>query len=203
MNNPLFSNLTKIVLIAILALANASAQVQNLVKNPGFETRDFTDWMVVPATVGSTIGIAFDYTGDYGIPGGNHSYQAYFGAYSVYDDAISQVIATSPGATYTFSFDLGQVGGLGYSFVASWDGTPVLNFVPTTAESDMTPYTYEVTATTDLTTVQLQGRNGIGFFFLDNVSVIEERAAAPEPATLALIGMAALPVIVMIRSRKV
>jgi hypothetical protein len=177
------------------AVTIAPAQAQNLVQNPSFETGDFTSWNTIAAASGSLFGVGT------GFGASDGSFAAYFGATGGQYDTISQAIATTPGQTYAFSFDLQNIGVGGDSFIASWDGGQVLNITPSSAEFGFTHFAYPVIASTALTTIQFQSYDGPSYFVLDNVSV--ESTTAPEPGSLALLALSGFPVAVgIVRRRK-
>lgn len=104
---------------------------------------------------------------------------------------MSQVIATTPGATYDLSFDLGSSNRWGRpdSITASAAGTSAPFTSPTTGTlNDWQHVSMQFTAVSSLTTVVLQGSAGIQYIGLDNASVeLASAAAVPEPGTLFLL----------------
>jgi hypothetical protein len=120
---------------------------------------------------------------------------------------MSQTIVTTPGATYTLSFDLGSstFWGRPDALVASAAGTsatftsgPASTATP---NNDWTHETMQFVATAASTTITLQGSAGINYIGLDNVSVDLSSDATPPPVSsvpepqswaLMLAGLAAL-----------
>ena len=111
---------------------------------------------------------------------------------------MSQTIATTSGATYSLSFDLGSSTqwGVPDSITASAAGTSQTFTSPTTGTDVWTPKILQFTASSANTTVVLQGASGINYIGLDNASVecISNCSggggvAVPEPGTLALLGL--------------
>jgi hypothetical protein len=159
---------------AFVLFASATQSFANLILNPSFETGDFASW----TQFGNT-----DFTNV--IPGGTDgAFQATFGPIGS-TGGISQIIATSPGQSYLFSFDVrndsnffGSV--TPNSFAASFDGAPVLSLVNSPAFA-YTHHEFSVVASGALTAVSFTFQHDPFFYFLDNVSVV-----APEPATLLL-----------------
>ncbi|CAM5784430.1 DUF642 domain-containing protein [Rhizobacter fulvus] len=111
---------------------------------------------------------------------------------------MSQVIATQPGAVYSFSFDLGSsnLWGRPSAITASAGGTSATFTSPLTGtNNDWQHFSLAFTATSTATTVLLQGAAGINYIGLDNVSVdLVSLPAVPEPGTwgLLLAGLAVL-----------
>jgi Protein of unknown function (DUF642)/PEP-CTERM motif len=109
---------------------------------------------------------------------------------------MSQTIATTPGATYSLSFDLGsssQWGPLPDSITASAAGTSQTFFSPTSGIDVWTNASMQFVAASASTTVLLQGASGFNYIGLDNVDVEfvsgPGPGSVPEPTTLALLGL--------------
>jgi hypothetical protein len=153
---------------AIFVAPLASAGVQNLVANGGFETGTFSGWTVTPAPVGSWIVIFTN-------PGAGHTGNSFaqFLSFGGIDDRISQNLATTPGASYVLDFWLRTFQD---EFRVDWNGTTIFDITPATAPPTWTEFTTTVTATGPSTTLAFRGR---GSFFLDDVSVV------PAPGGLA------------------
>ena len=122
---------------------------------------------------------------------------------------VSQVIATTPGATYALSFDLGSSNFWGRpdAITASAGGTSATFTAPLTGtNNDWQHVSMQFTAGSSLTTVLLQGVTGSRYLGLDNASVnflsgpgdttVPPVPAVPEPGTWALMvaGLAGLGV---------
>jgi hypothetical protein len=111
---------------------------------------------------------------------------------------MSQVIATMPGATYALSFDLGgsTFWGRPDAITASAAGTSATFTTPKTGSNNEWQHvSMQFTASSNLTTVLLQGVAGSQYIGLDNASVdFVSAPAVPEPGTWAqmVAGLAAL-----------
>jgi hypothetical protein len=111
---------------------------------------------------------------------------AFFMATNVFPDSISQSIPTLPGSTYTVTFWLANDENSDI-FNAMFGTTNLLSLF------DAPPFAYtefsqNVTVTSGSTLLLFSGAAPVDTLFLDDVSVVP--AAVPEPATLALIGVA-------------
>jgi hypothetical protein len=112
---------------------------------------------------------------------------------------MSQTIATTSGATYSLSFDLGSSSqwGLPDSITASAAGTSQTFLSPATGNNIWTHVSMQFVASSATTTVLLQGASGINYIGLDNADVEfvsgpgpgPEPGPLPEPTTLALLGI--------------
>jgi len=117
---------------------------------------------------------------------------------------MSQVIATTPGATYSLSFDLGgsTFWGRPDAITASAAGTSATFTTPLTGtNNDWQHVSMQFTATSGSTTVLLQGVTGLKYIGLDNASVDLVSAPVPEPGTWALM-LAGLGVVGAIARRR-
>jgi hypothetical protein len=106
---------------------------------------------------------------------------------------MSQTVATTPGATYSLSFDLGSSSqwGLPSSIIASAAGTSQTFTSPMTGVNVWTNASMQFVASSATTTVLLQGASGVNYIGLDNVDVefVSGPGLVPEPTTLALLGL--------------
>jgi hypothetical protein len=111
---------------------------------------------------------------------------------------VTQAVATTPGASYLLSFDLGSstFWGRPDAVIASAAGTSATFTSPLTGgNNDWQRVSMAFTATSATTTVQLLGSAAINYIGVDNVSLdLTSAAPIPEPETWALMlgGVAAV-----------
>jgi hypothetical protein len=161
-----------------------------LVVNGGFETND--GYHSAPPWIFTAAAYNSDFF--YGALEGDNVYDGFsaaqFGAGDVgYYDTISQVLATVPGDSYTFSFYLDVLNGAGSGEIALWNGTEVMSLF--NVAQSYTFYSFSETATSATTTIAFEGYNTPSWSGLDDVSV-QGASAIPEPASFALIAPALL-----------
>ncbi len=170
----------------VLCLVLSGPASGGLVVNGGFETGDFTGWTLAGNVDGNTLVTTAGL--DNWLP---HSgtYFAALGALGS-DNYLSQVITTTAGQSYTFSFYLGSDGGTPNDFTALWNGTAILSLSDTPATPGYNPggppaaayafYSFTEVATGASTTIQFNSRNDPSYWAFDDVSV----TAVPEPPSL-------------------
>lgn len=166
------------------ALFSTSASA-GLITNGGFETGDLTGW-TVSTDVNNFVGNETD-----------TSY-APFGAFALFIGCVdnlcstSQLIATTPGQSYTFSFEYGSDGSAPNEFIANFGNATVFHQLDDGFDSTpgFSHQSFTVVATGTFTNVEFLGSNRDGYLALDDVSV----TAIPEPSALALLmaGLAGL-----------
>src|SRR5262245_15667375 len=100
--------LTTVVLLILHGVCHAT----NIVVNGGFETGDFTAWMLSGTIVDTFVGTDQPHSG---------SSAATVGAYPT-DVFLTQILPTVAGASYTLSYWLQNEGGTPNDFSVSWNG---------------------------------------------------------------------------------
>ena len=168
-------------LVAAVGLAagvSGTAIGQNLVTNGGFETGDFTGW----TQFGNTGFSGVTCPGAGNVPEGNC--EAFFGQVGS-TGGISQNVnlVANRGTDISFVFD--PDGGTPSSFTAMIDAVTLLNLVNPPAAPPTTFSFHVFLPTGGPTALSFSFRDDPGFNFFDNVVV-----TVPEPATLALMGIA-------------
>jgi hypothetical protein len=204
--------------LALCTLLAATAAHANLLSNGSFELGSFvnqgndtmslaagssviTGWTVVTDTT-AWIGP----TNPFGLTASDGSFFLDLTNYQTGAPfaGMSQVIATTPGATYSLSFDLGgsTFWGRPDAITASAAGTSATFTTPLTGtNNDWQHVSMQFTASSSSTTVLLQGVTGWQYIGLDNASVDLVSAPVPEPGTWALM-LAGLGVVGAIARRR-
>lgn len=174
----------RFVLASLLGLlAMQSANAQNIVVNPGFETGSLAPWVTNDT----------QYTGVSGTnPTTPHSgsYQAYLGGVSP-SDTLTQTLVTVPGQLYTLSYWLYSPGGSPTEFNAQINGTVIAGSdMVNPALAPYTQYTFTFTGQTTADTLGFLDYNSPSYFGLDDVSVTP--TVVPEPASIGVCCLVAM-----------
>jgi PEP-CTERM motif len=158
--------------------------------NGGFETPGFAGWTVDRAGAGSLLFEA-------PLPRGGTE-AAWFGAVSGFDDAISQTLVTTPGMSYDVTFWLAHgATDASNAFDVWWGDKPLLQLTNAGSFAG-SERSFTVTATSDSTVLEFDGRDLRDYYYLDDVTVTAVPIPTPEPGTLLMVG---LGVAVVVRSR--
>lgn len=172
-------NKKALLIVAALTGMALSAHAQNLVVNPGFETGDLTGYTLSGNTEFTSVSTLMPNSGIYSLQAGP------IGS----DGFLSQDLATSIGQSYTVSFFLANDDSIGGpdDFSASFSGVTGYS-VTDPGSFPYTQISFNVTATSALSTLQFGFANNPSYWYLDDISVT---AAVPEPSTFALFGVMA------------
>src|SRR6266496_1425297 len=161
--------------IGLLLVATAQPTSANLIVNGDFETGTFAGWTTKPEPIGSNFGVG-------PVPPAHDTLGAFFGATGADFDSISQTFVTTPGAFYDLSFfyqvvEPGSPPDNGFRVL--FNG--VLVFENLDAISGFGTFSFNhLQATGSTTTVEFQGRNVLGFDYLDDVTVTGSAGCDPQ-----------------------
>jgi hypothetical protein len=172
------------VLVALL-VAPGIVGATPLIANGGFETGDFTNWVLGGITTAETVvsGVGQVHSGTFAASSG-----AVRGIGS-----ISQVIDTTPGTVYDISFWLADVaapegGPVTPSLFELWAGTQrIYQSIDFPVAFPYAPFTYSFLATATQTNVKFVFRHDPWAWRLDDVNV-QAAPGVPEPLSLGLFG---------------
>jgi hypothetical protein len=160
--------------VALALLALPSSGQANLIQNGDFAGCTGTTcspWVFVPAAAGSRFEFILGSANFFGTSPGNY-------------DSLSQTITTTPGDSYTISFNLNvDDPTTKQGFVVDFGTSELLNLL-NTGTSKL--YTFDVGASGSSTALDFMGYNVPSNTFLSEVSVTQDEVATPVPAALPL-----------------
>ncbi len=182
-----------VAVAAALMVGAGQVNGNNLVQNGGFETGDFTDW-----TVMGHGGTEINGTGLYVEPNGyggaqGEAYGAHSGNYYCYfgpiggDSTVSQSVTDTLGTPYQLAYWVAGNGTGPSNLEVYWNNLLVSGISSPIPNQPYTQYMVDVTGT-GLDTLEFGMRNDPAADALDDVTL----TAVPEPASLALVGIATI-----------
>jgi len=209
----IFNNLARAVIVA--ACVTSSSWAANIVLNGGFETGDFTDWIVNgnsdhPWIVDAAPGLSggSPNSGTYYADTGCVGAQCLSGT-AAQQASLAQILGTILGQSYTLTFFFTTNGnGVANELNVLWDGTSVLDLGPGGTLGPIrgyAQYTVSGLVGTGSDTLTFLGRQDPGYNGLDNVAVTGaggSSATTPEPASLLLFGAGASLIAIRRRRRQ-
>jgi len=172
----LFKSSDSLFIAMTLMIAASQVRGQSLLQNGNFATGDFTGWSasgIAFSVIPSSLGLNPPNTGDYI-------------AQADGNDTLSQTFATTIGELYALSFVTANTAGPntqgGVSIVGLINGTTLFTDTSHLANTSWVTSTYNFTATTASTTLQLN----MNFYWANGNGLITDIAVVPEPGSLAL-----------------
>jgi hypothetical protein len=181
-------------MLTLVLLLGAGEARGDYVTNGGFETGNFNGWTLSGNSSQFFVSPSAAFTGN-------------FGAAITTNDGmgfLSQTVTTPIGSPLDLTFFLAGDGNTGETneIKVSWNGTVLLDQTNFT-DPNFNAFKLTVTPTSATNTLQLGFENDSGFFSLDDVSLNGRGVAtAPEPGSLALLGLGGVLVGGFVRRRK-
>jgi hypothetical protein len=175
---------------ALLISAASSPAWADLVTNGNFSGGDATvchdqtcpGWSVIETTEGYTALLFNDENKGVTVPAGVGFVS--FGAGGPGEDEVYQVLPTVAGDEYKVSFEFATSGDAPEKFSAVFGSTTIYSETDTSNGNVLTPYTFDVTATSSNTTLAFFGMNSPGTNVLAEVSVVSTTTTLPPPPTI-------------------
>ncbi len=158
---------------------------QNIVVNGGFETGDFTGWTLVGDTIiGPSIYDAVVTEADYSGTVHSGNFGAFLGE-AGYLATLSQTLPTVTNQIYQLSFWLNNpAAGDHQEFVATWNGTNLIDLADPPASHGWTNFSFVVTADGTNTVLEFGAENDPNYFGFDDVAVTPVPAVKFKDANL-------------------
>ena len=166
--------MTKLLLIlgCVGTLVLPAAAASNLVYNGGFESGDFTGWILSGNPIPGVVDTSSPHSGTYAanlFAAGSPGY-------------MEQILSTNPGTTYQLSYFLESDGGVPNLFSAQIAGTTLFNATDIPSQP-YTEYSFSFLATGASTDLKFGFRDDPGSLHLDDISA----TATPEPGSVYLL----------------
>jgi hypothetical protein len=172
-----------------------SSVAGNLVSNGNFATGDFSNWTLAGNLSHTGVDVTDPSSNTAANAACSETFGAYFGAVGS-DTNFSQTLTTVVGNTYQVSFWLQDAAGITTiqlnegeetDFSAIF-GTSTMESSVDSAAFGYTEAIFDEVATSTSTTLTFDLRQDPNYYDLDDIAVINEGPAVPEPASLALFG---------------
>ncbi len=174
----------------------------NIVQNCGFETGDFTNWTLSGNTAGGV-----NFNGVDNVMPNSGSYAAYFGATGAPITLTQTVSSALANEQYQLTFYLAQDSGSTadvHAFDVLFDGTQLYSNNNVPFSDGYLKYTFSVTtaAANNSNLLRFDLQNDDDFFSLDDVSLVDQGPAVPEPASFLLVVPALAGLFMLARRRR-
>ncbi len=157
------------------ALVLPAAASSNLVFNGGFESGDFTGWILSGNPIPGVVDTSSPHSGTYAaklFAAGSPGY-------------MEQILPTNPGTIYQLTYFVESDGGVPNLFSAQIAGTSLFDATNIPSQSYV-EYLFSFRAASNSTDLKFGFRDDPGSLHLDDIAV----TATPEPGSLYLLGLA-------------